>query len=134
MDKCSVGILLDSECHRKKLPCKKQALISVETLNKEEQSVLHIRVAHEIRSECFLETIYMIHKDKYIDTYSSKQKTCCDIFEVHKKSVHNFNLQIISLDWYEKLKFCQPLIKPTPGKKVCCNCRMKIIQILDASE
>ena len=55
MDKCSVGILLESECHRKKLPCKKQALISVETLNNEERSVLHIRVAHEIQSECVLE-------------------------------------------------------------------------------
>ena len=48
MDKCSADILLENECHWKKLPCKKQALISVETLNNKEQSVLHIRVAKEM--------------------------------------------------------------------------------------
>ena len=108
MDKCSVGILLDSECHRKKLPCKKKALTSVETSNNEEQSVQHTRVAHEIGSECVLGTIPQstFHKNKYIDAYSAKQKTCCDIFKVHKKPVCNLNLCIISLDWYEKLKSC----------------------------
>ena len=119
---------------QEKLRCKKQALISVETLNNEEQSVLHIRVAPEIRSECALETISTFHKDKYIDAYSSKQKTCCDIFEVHKKPVHNLSLRIISLDWYKKPKSCQPSIKLTLGKTVFCNCRLKIMQILDASE
>ena len=97
MDKCNVGISLDSECHRKKVAYQKQALISVETLNDQEQSALHIRVAKEI-SECVLETICMFHKHKYIDAYLSKQKTCCDIFEVHKKPVHNLSLLIISLE------------------------------------
>ena len=90
---------------QEKLPCKKQALISVETLNNEEQSVLHIRVAHEI-SECVLETICTFHKDKYIDACSSKQKKCYDIFKAYKKPVCNSSLCIISLDWYEKLKSC----------------------------
>ena len=76
------------------MPCKKQALISVETLNKEEQSVLHIRAAHEIRSECVPETICTFHKDKYIDAYSSKQKTCCDIFKVQKNL---FAIQVCAL-------------------------------------
>ena len=92
-------------------------MICVETLNDEEQSVLHIRVADETRSECVSETIHMFRKDQYIDAYSSKQKTCCDIFKVLKKHVCNLSLRIISLDWYEKLKSCRPSIKLIKGKK-----------------
>jgi len=124
MDRCSVGLRVESECNQKKQSPHVQSCISVGSLNAEEQGLLHLRVADVCQDVPILETICTFHKNKYILNYSTYKKSCCNVFQVHKKAIRNKILQTISLDMNKEAKKSQLPLKIVPGKKMCSNCRM----------
>jgi len=63
-----------------------QSFISVSSSNAEEQELLHLRVADVCQDVPVLETIRRFYKNKYIHNYSTCQKSCCNVFQVHKQA------------------------------------------------
>ena len=72
MDSCSVGIALETTCHKKLYQYQKQTIISLDELNHEEQELLRIRITAECEkdTETSLTTICTFHKNKFLDNYS----------------------------------------------------------------
>lgn len=131
MQKCCVGVLLDTECHEKAYLSQKQDILSVHSLTNEERDLLNIRVAADKGVECLLENVCIFHKYYYIDRYPSLQKKCCDPFQKHKKAIKNASLRQITLDYYFNVKSKITDLKIIPGKKLCANCNLKIQEILE---
>ena len=88
MQKCCVGIILDTECHLKAYPSQKQAVLSVQSLTVEEKDLLNIRVGAEKGADCLLDSVCISHKYHYIDRYQSLQRKCCDPFHKHTKPIY----------------------------------------------
>jgi len=85
MNKCSVGVLQNSEGHKHAYCNQKTSLVSVSNLNDEECQLFHIRIANELQVQATsLETVCMFHKYKYIQGYMALQKTCCDLLSVER--------------------------------------------------
>jgi hypothetical protein len=93
LQKCSVGILLDDNCHKKSYS-RTTGFILVTNLTEEEQKLLRLRA--EINLLGCDQTICNHHKAVYITRYESRQTSCVDPFKRHKKlfkgTLPNFNL------------------------------------------
>ena len=128
MDSCSVGIALETTCHKKLYQYQKQTIISLDELNHEEQELLRIRITAECEkdTETSLTTICTFHKNKFLDNYSHIYKTCSDIFHVHKKPIRNQSLCQITYNWYLQAKRYDDNLDVIPGRKLCCNCRKRM--------
>ena len=128
MDSCSVGIALETTCHKKLYQYQKQTIISLDELNHEEKELLRIRITSECEkdTETSLTTICTFHKNKFLDNYSYIYKTCSDIFHVHKKPVRNQSLRQITYNWYLQAKRYDDNLDVIPGRKLCCNCRKRM--------
>ena len=118
MNKCSVGVLQNSGCH-KNAYSNKTSLVSVSNLNDEEHQLLHVRIANQLQVQTTsLETVCMFRKYKYIQGHTALQKMCCDVFKPHKKLIWNASLRVINLDWYQKVVH-HPTLNIVPAKKLC---------------
>jgi len=95
----------------------------VGSLNAEEQELLHLRVADVCQDVPILKTICTFHKNKYIHNYSTYQKSCCNVFQEHKKAIRNRSFWTISLDMYKEAKKSQLPLKIVPGKKCVPSAR-----------
>jgi len=134
MNECSVGVLQNSDCHKHAYSNQKTSLVSVSNSNDEEHQLLHIQIANELQLQTTsLEAVCMFHKYRYIQGYTALQKTCCDVFKLHKKPIWHASLRAINLDWYQKVKVYPPTLNIVPGKKLCSNCRNKMQGLLNIS-
>ena len=85
LEKCSLGVVLDSECHLKHY-VKKSAIIHLRDHTQEEQTLLLIRSKsppNSINPE--LATICLHHQALFLTQFKSLQgKKCCNPFDFHK--------------------------------------------------
>ena len=84
---CSVGIALQSECHKKNYKYQSQTLLSTDTLEDDDKELLHTGVKGECNSDVQLDTICSYHKYQFIDVYSRSFKSCCNVFDTHRRAV-----------------------------------------------
>ena len=80
--KCSVGLVKDEICH--KLTYIKQiGLVNFNDIESLEKQLIIKRSGIQAK----IETICYHHKHLLLVKYESHQKTCCDPFQTHKKSI-----------------------------------------------
>ena len=113
MNQCSVGILCNTDCHKKAYPTQKQLLFATASLPEDDRQLLELRVNAECNAETELETVCMFHKYKFLDAYSASYRTSSDVLHIHRKLVHK-TLRTISFDWYQKFKRCLLYTSPSP--------------------
>ena len=113
-DKCSVGIITQTECHKISYVTKK-AIENACELSEEELNLLQLRT--EVQN---LTTVCLHHKSLFLKKYEFLQKTCRDPYKRHKKPI-NKTLRVVSL---EQSRVCvKQGLKIKPGEKLCSSCR-----------
>lgn len=119
MDKCSIGLLNLTECH-KTTYVSKRGLCNVSDLTEEELKLIKIRSeldAKEMVNICFH------HKSLFLTKYEFLQKVCCDPYEKHKKPIKN-GLRVVN---FQQSEICVSKgLKVKPGEKLCINCNKTI--------
>lgn len=119
MDKCSIGLLNLTECH-KTTYLSKRGLCNVSDLTEEELKLIKIRSeldAKEMVNICFH------HKSLFLTKYEFLQKVCCDPYEKHKKPIKN-GLRVVN---FQQSEICVTKgLKVKPGEKLCINCNKTI--------
>lgn len=80
-DKCSVGIITQTECHKTSYVTQK-AIENASELSEEELNILKLRT--EVHN---LTTVCLHHKSLFLKKYEFLQKTCCDPYKRHKKPI-----------------------------------------------
>jgi len=69
-----------------------------------------------------------------IDRYSAAYKVCSDVLQIHKKPVQNLTLHSITFEWYQKIKLRHESMNIIRRRKLCCNCREKIQEMINETE
>lgn len=84
-NKCCVGLLKQTECHKLTYVTKK-GLENVSDLSEEELNLIKIRSELDDKE---IINICLHHKSLFLSKYEFLQKTCCDPFKIHKKPIKN---------------------------------------------
>ena len=108
MDSCSIGTLLESECHKTTYVNNSY----VESIPDDQKYILATRTS---LAETTLHTICAHHNAQYITYFSSSKVKCCDINKRHSKPVKT-KLCTISLELHHEFP------ELTPGDKICYKC------------
>lgn len=127
---CSIGLLLKTECHQTTYTLKKDLQCFSNKSDEEKDLILLIT---EIRA-CDLNTICSHHNYYYLKVFETRERSCCNPSQVHKKSVKK-SLRTISLDFAKALNSKGVHVKP--GQKLCPQCRNfceKKVKIDESSE
>ena len=90
MESCSVGIMLNEECHKKTFISNSQLCV----LSNEEIELLSLRT--NISQED-LATACTHHHKQFLKYFSLNIKKCCDVLNMHEKAVRK-NLMIINME------------------------------------
>ena len=114
---CSIGLLLNLECHKISKCVLHKDLINVTELSKEELELLQWRT--NLNREDLV-TICLHHKSTFLTIFESSQWKCCDPYNLHKKAVRNA-LRPISISAAQKFRQSEIFVKP--GEKLCTACR-----------
>ena len=102
--KCSIGLVKEEVCH-KQTYIKEMGLINVEDIDIQDKQIIIKRSG----IQAIIETICFHHKYLLLNKYEFLQKTCCDPFQEHKKSIkgiYYFNFHKVKLMSTLKVFFC----------------------------
>lgn len=122
---CSVGILKgqEIECHKITF-VKSCGFVAFESLQQEDKQRLLYR-ADLVNDAAKISDLCLHHKALIIDRYEVLQKSCCDPFNSHRKRKIKSHLQVISLEFAQKLREHYKF-NVVPGSKVCNHCKLKL--------
>ena len=116
MECCSVGILLQQDCH-KTLYTAKVELIPFKSLHITDQELLLWRAS--LKDSGQVVNVCMHHKKIFLGPrFEHRFKNCCDIYKSHKRKVKGSILVTLEVaKMMEKL-----LISVKPGWRLCVTC------------
>ena len=120
--KCSIGLHLNSECHKNTYTAKTE----IKIIEEENKDILHLRTKILKNN---LNNICSHHHYQYQEYYSANIYKCCDPFNSHKKTQRK-NLHIITFSDFNIHKS----VKLTPGNKICYHCLEKVKTIESDSD
>lgn len=123
MDKCNIGLVTDSECHKTTFS-NTQCFHYFKDLKEEDILLLKYRLSnYQLSDQMIKEKICDFHKLKFLDYYTSVKRKCCDPFNRHKKSI-TAHLRIISLETCQQFQnvLSDKSISLIPGEKICKVC------------
>lgn len=114
---CSIGMFLNSECHRGTVT-KEKRMYSFNVFHHDEQYAIALRTGLPADS---ISNVCSFHKCEYLDYYHVDQRTCCDPFSRHTKRIRA-QLRPISIQMSQETTTAALI----PGKKLCANCQTAI--------
>ena len=94
-------------------------------LTEDEKTIVFLRTRHSVSSLCDA------HRKCYIKMYSLNQKKCCDPIERHKDKSITRSLSAITLAMAQQ--YSTNYVSLVPGKKLCTECRKKVIELQQSS-
>ena len=111
MNECSIGLQLNEDCHRTTYG--KVVKYNNEEISDDLKYVLSKRCEIE---ESKLSDICSYHKQRYIQYFSERQRSCTNPLNIHKKPITKGHLFTITSEFAR-------LHNLVPGKKLCYRCK-----------
>src|SRR5258705_5713603 len=126
MEKCSLGELLNAECHKLSF-CRSSSVKPFRELPTDDQKIVLLRC--QLPLDTALNYLCGHHEQLYLYRYAHNQTSCLEPFFQHKipvkKSLRNVTLEM-SVKFSEKVNMI-------PGQKLCKNCLQTILNMDIAS-
>ena len=127
LQRCSIGLKCDAECHIDRRERRDAGFKELEELSLTDFELLRRRTGLKSLDEC--NNICLYHERFYLKKYPGYQRNCCDPLGRHSSRLVKTTLREISLQCAKDL--AQHSIDLIPGKKICARCFSELTKIKD---